>query len=55
MENVFSHTSGAWAQGFVFESHAQCGGQLEVCENEHYPLSKELIMSDRTKQNGWRA
>ena len=24
MENVFSHTSGAWAEGLFFESHAQC-------------------------------
>ena len=24
MENVFSCTSGAWARGFVLESHAQC-------------------------------
>ena len=24
MVNVFSHTSGAWARGFVYESRAQC-------------------------------
>ena len=24
MENVFSHTSEAWARGFVFDSRAQC-------------------------------